>query len=70
MNALKDNPEIKNIYIFSWYDFPMYSELHNSGVKFEHETCEAMYQMFKGYDNIMEKEEEEAEQTWIDAVVA
>jgi len=26
--------------------------------------------MFKGYDNIMEKEEEEAEQTWIDAVVA
>ncbi len=51
IEAVKTNPNIKNIYIYSWYDFPMYSEFHDSGIKIEHELCEHMHKLFteKGY---------------------
>ena len=40
ISAVKANSEIKDLYVFSWYDFPLYSEFHGSPIKIEHEVCE------------------------------
>ncbi|TNV72409.1 hypothetical protein FGO68_gene11921 [Halteria grandinella] len=77
ISAVKSTPGLNYIYIFSWYDFPMYTELHGSGIRFEHQTCERMHNLFQysGYDKLLHpfkryinQTESMAEQSWINQV--
>jgi hypothetical protein len=77
VEAVKNNKEIKSIFIYNWYDFPLYSEFHNSGINYTHTiSCENMHEMFinAGYRHILDPHqrvgytEEQAEDSWLNAV--
>ena len=77
VDAVNGNTEIKDLFVFSWYDFPMYTEFHDSSVIMEHDTCEYMNRMLirHGYSHTLDPYERpgnyteaDAEQNWIDII--
>ena len=75
---MKAIPNLSSIRIYSWYDFPIYSEFHNSGITVKHSTtCEFMNRaleeqgytdILKPYDKNKTYTETDAEDNWIHAI--